>query len=585
MLSDYFRPLNLGDLALVVFLFFIMDSIGCWFDKRFIKSPQFLRPAIWLYGLSLLVFTWFLLHFWWPFNLQTVGLSILFWQTIVLFEYIKERQWMSLFSFCKKYFWSGLILLPLLPALFVKSSLPPYLTDETRYHFLSPYQVKNELKWYFGTTDIYAQLPRFLDTMFVVIFSITKTYSLSRLLHFAIFYTTIWAMFAWLKDRFNTKTAIIFNLLYLYLVKDVLIIGTSGYIDYSTAGLTMIAIVLSIDYVLWQKNTLTSAVIFWGLANGSKYSTLLALGISAVFIVLSRLYKKPKIKILKLIILWILFGGYWYIKNWIFTGNPIYPFLFGCKFAQCSDVRTFFSGWTIPVTINFLPKILSEISYGHTTLIVLLIIGLYFVLKNKTIKIKSILGIFFVYFIGEMIFAKYVSGFESRYLKYLQIILTAIFSIVLVHFDKIRWYFIIGLSFVVYVICVGLQTTYDPWKYLSLQEIRFTIGKSDIYSWIKDRHPLNKELIYLCGDDKKKTVYVLDNYLWNTKDEQRFSIFNISCEFSDWTQLESDVDQSKRGFYWLATTKECDLLSSEFSQKALCNSQRVGKTLYKFIPK
>ena len=43
---------------------------------------------------------------------------------------------------------------------------------------------------------------------------------------------------------------------------------------------------------------------------------------------------------LKLGLVFLIFGGYWYVKNLVIYGNPIYPFILPCFEAYANDCLT-----------------------------------------------------------------------------------------------------------------------------------------------------------------------------------------------------------------------------------------------------
>ena len=250
MLSQYFHPLNIALVLFVVAALFFFDAIGTWFDSRYIKSPAFLRPAVWLYGMGLFVAVWFGLHFFIPFRADYILFSTLPLLYIALPPYLHFRRWKELWIFAKSHRLPLIIFFILSPALFVKSSLTPYLTDEMAYHFWSPYDVKHELVWNFGT-GYYQNLPKLIDTMMVLPFALTKTYAPSRLLHFLLFYSGVTAIYAWLKLRFGFTVSALFALMYLFINQNLLIIATSGYIDYSMAILITLAVITLLDVMIF----------------------------------------------------------------------------------------------------------------------------------------------------------------------------------------------------------------------------------------------------------------------------------------------------------------------------------------------
>ena len=109
------------------------------------------------------------------------------------------------------------------------------------YHFISPYAVNNLLStfWNFDGGAL-MNAPRLMDTFFITIFSLTKTYSIIRLFLFGILATSLLYVFRNLKNYFNIWTGILFLLLFLGLPQDIVFTSTIGYVDISSYAFLMI---------------------------------------------------------------------------------------------------------------------------------------------------------------------------------------------------------------------------------------------------------------------------------------------------------------------------------------------------------
>jgi len=599
-LSDFFSPLTPQLILFTVLAFLFLDVLGSFFDRFIIKSPLFLRPVLWLYGLGIFVLTWFLLHFFLPFSGRLIVISTLPFIFVALPSYLRARSWQTLIQFIRNHPWLVVVFIILAPALWIKASLPPYLTDEVRYHFLSPYEIINEQSWWFFNSDLYTHLPKSLDLSFWLPFAISKTYAPSRLLHFLLFFSTFSAIYAWLKSRFSKTIANTFLFIFPFLLTDLLIIGTSGYTDYSLAGLTALGVVLLLESVWSGKLILASAVI-WGLALGTKYTALISLTLfSLVTFIFSLKAKKPITlssphRLLSFGFLLIIFGGFWYLKNFIYTSDPIYPFLakiVGCRLPTCFDYSpNFFQGWTIPVTFANLPKIAWELTAHHRLLIVLLLLSPILIFRQGTRNLKYAYAFIVSGLVLELIIAHFVSGFLTRYFVYFIPLLTIL---VCLPATSHRLYRYLVISFALFNFAQTMKITYGVWHNFSPQEAyyAFHIGGTDIRTWVKDRLPENKDLVYWCGEPGDKTLYVLDEGIWHPKsNEQIFSIFNVNCQFAGVPNGKTYLDLQNDGItLMLASTRTCQDSSSannpqeKLRNQLICTSKTVGKNLFLFEP-
>ena len=100
-----------------------------------------------------------------------------------------------------------------------------------------------------------------------------------------------------------------------------------------------------------ERGTLILSAIFMGLALGTKYYA----GLLAVLLVL-RLARRDRLKnaVLFAAVAGAVFAP-WLVKNWIFVGNPVFPFLY--KFFPATNI-----GWTSELATGYF-QVLTE--YGH----------------------------------------------------------------------------------------------------------------------------------------------------------------------------------------------------------------------------
>lgn len=530
-LTNYYQPLNpqMIIFSLAVFIFF--DAIGYAFNHFFVKAPNFLRPVNWVFGLGLFVFTWFILYFFIPLKPLYILITAAIFLFVSLPAYLKFNGPVNLIHCFRENPWPFIIIAPLLPAVFVKASLPPYYFDEMAYQFLSPAGIINQVAWDFWPGGFYQNLPRTLNLFFWLIFSLVDTYSPARLLHFLIYSTSLFTIYLWLKKNINLFSALIFFGLFLYLPQDVLTSSTLGYVDIGAIFLASLGAISLLDFLLnRQSASILAAGMLWGLSLGIKNTPLTSLiSYSAIFLLfmgLERLFrqKKPVLNlrlIFSAITLFFIFGGYWYLKNLILFYNPIYPFVFPCKqgLAEvCGKGSGFFAGWMQPINRQTLPAIFSGLMANARPLTILFITNLLLLLfqKNKRILVSALFIIFAV--ILEFILLKNFSGYYARYHQHIQISLFLLFVLQVVkptRIKKIKNFIFILFSLMLFYIAFRnayrmLKFTYSIY-YLPASETSYALGKMNIRQWISLKFPKMKDFLFFCENPPNNEVF---KYAW-----------------------------------------------------------------------
>jgi len=433
ILGDFFAPLNFTNLLVFFAFIFCCEIIGFWLVNNFIGKPRFfLRGAVWLIGLGMVVFTYFLSHYFVSFAFPSILFVLLILSVLSINTYIKSKAWKSLFIFLKNNAVLSVFILPVLPMLFVKISLPPYMWDEMAYHYVSPYTLYFERVWNIGN-GLYENLPRLLETAYIALFSLAKSYSLARLLHFSIFMTFLASAYTFLKERFGLVVAIIFFLLVIFHPENFLLWSTFGYIDIAVASFILIGFLAFLDFLF--TNTIESLVfsfVFFSLSIGTKYSALIQF--ISILLILMFILIKRKIRITRYnkklifgVILFFVLGGYWYLRNFVNTGNPIYPFLFGCKLDEC--ISTNLGRWTTAFTISNFLNIFSRVFHNNKLLQHLFLISIPLSILHRSIKVKITLFTIFAFIVADFLIVKWVSGYETRFFYHWQFFSVLIISL------------------------------------------------------------------------------------------------------------------------------------------------------------
>ncbi len=193
-LSDFFQPLNFQTLFYFLLLFLFLDILGTFLKKILIKPEREDESRVinWLIGLGFFIFVWFIVGFFVLPQRTPIIISIVVLFLASIPSYLKNKEVVKLIRTLWQVRIPILLISFLLPAVFVKASLPPYYSDEMAYHFINPSALTRDL-WVFWKFNggLYMNLPRILDTFFILIFSLTKTYSIARLFHFTILATSL----------------------------------------------------------------------------------------------------------------------------------------------------------------------------------------------------------------------------------------------------------------------------------------------------------------------------------------------------------------------------------------------------------
>lgn len=583
-LSDFFQPFNLFTILCLIGLCLFFDILGTSVKGLFIKNAKInneTRLVNWLIGVSFFVFLWFLVGFVIEANRVNLLISMFILLLFTLPGYLKRKEYQSLSKFVKPLSIPILLMLPILPLTLIKASLPPYYNDELNYHFISPHQVMHQLKmfWTFEGGTL-MNVPRFIDNFYILTFSLTHTYSVVRLLQFLVLLTSLFYSFLLIKKLFGKMSAFLFLLIFLGLPLNLPLNATIGYVDVPAYSFMLLGLLLGIAFILKEyKEYLILSIIFWGMSIGTKYTSLMTFAIFLAVFGVVYWFKNKSLKILfdkglllKLFFGLTFFGGYWYIKNFVIYGNPIYPFIFHCwgkyNTSYCPLGSSFFSTWTTPVNLRTLYPIINQLLPGNIFLHIVLAISsvMIFLFGNK--KIKKILLMIILVFGMEMMILKYFSGFFLRYQQHLAF--TLILAIVLIASVKFRNRFvrIAQYSMIALVVISCSLSYYDNIQNTisGLHERNYFFGKMSIYDWVNHELPKLSGIISWC--EKQPIGTSLTSF---DLDSEAVYIrpFLMNCYFS-----EPDLNPSEwKNFTRTAIDKKLKFWTISYSE---CNPQNVS---------
>lgn len=645
-LLDFFLPLNWQSLLLFLSTLLVFDAIGSLVATR-LKFPEELRPAYWIFGLGVFVLLWFVAHFFLPFSPALVKASVLMLGVFFLPWYFGKKKLNTLatavFHMPLPLFFLSLAAKPL----WILTNLPPYLWDELAYHLYSPAKLLTEQRWPFlePTTcqcwGLYDMLPKFLETAYVLFFSLTATYATARLLQLAIFISAVMVIATILKKEFGLFVASGYSFLALFLRSDLLLAATYGYVDVGTAALSGLAVLLGV-YWTWkpQNGTLIASAAVTGIALGSKYSSLgflasfwLILGIYVVGVnvlhrpnlkdLLKRNFKELLSLILALGLAATIFGGYWYLKNMVITGNPIFPFLFPCfKEFSCQTAKTFFEGWSIPFSFKNFVAIRDDLFQHNVPLFWLTVNAIAATVLFGLLfrRYRSVgLTIFIVITVMlEVLITQYMTGYVSRYFYHWLMIMPLVLVMPLsipIQWSAPKFWYTISLlcAIVFYYKTAGLIWHFGRFhinRMYSSEVIPemyqdYATRRVSLTSWIEKNFPNTDEVISACGKyDTMTELLIADpKVIWSSP-EGLFRGFLVGCHFRvlpvvNESEMDSYITNLKEK-YPNAITVSLDACNPEkpaitlseydesyrnhyvLNQKLICRQTKIGESMYHF---
>ena len=130
-LTDFFTPLNPLNILYFLLLTIYFDAIGQLLNKRLVKSSGEYRALQWIFGMTFFVFIWFILGLFIVPNGKNILISIIVSAPIFLPGYFKNRNRQDVIHFFKTLALPLILIAPLLPAVWVKRSLPRWLSKRT----------------------------------------------------------------------------------------------------------------------------------------------------------------------------------------------------------------------------------------------------------------------------------------------------------------------------------------------------------------------------------------------------------------------------------------------------------------------
>lgn len=258
---------------------------------------------------------------------QAIGFAI--WQKISSFKFSPAKSFYEILL--------QTILVIFLPLLILNALTPVWDYDALNYHLEVPHQFLEQGRIFFNPEAFRSAFPILGEMLFIIGLAF-KLDSLAKLIHLTYAILLILSVYTFSKRFFGYETA---------LIAIGILAGTTSIpawatwvsMDFAWAGYEFWSLYL---ITLWltdeKKNNyqyLVLAGILSGFAASTKYlsmSTMLIVGAIIIWQSL-RNFRLSISGSLKNLLIYVISAGLimspWYIKNWIWTGNPIYPLVWG----------------------------------------------------------------------------------------------------------------------------------------------------------------------------------------------------------------------------------------------------------------
>jgi len=151
----------------------------------------------------------------------------------------------------------------------------------------------------------------------------------THLIHFFWLALTVGIVWLWARQEWDDSTA--WNAIAILLTMPSLLwLASWAYTDYALTFTGIAAM-----YALWQwkrledKKWLSTAGVMAGMAMSIKYTSFFIPLVGVLLILLWERRNAPRLKIsAQFATIAVLVAAPWYIRNWVWTSNPVYPFVF-----------------------------------------------------------------------------------------------------------------------------------------------------------------------------------------------------------------------------------------------------------------
>jgi len=212
--------------------------------------------------------------------------------------------------------------------------VPPYRTDALGYHLPEVKEITEHgirVLWVEG--NFFSNLPILMETFYALLYEISG-YTTINLAHYSILLTALLSIYGFIRYYFSHRAGLI-SILCVFSLYELFVNATNSYVDAAMLSYEIVGLFLLLFWMQTkERSLLILAGIFYGLSISIKYNGLYGLLIAGSLIILFSLFNKMSFKEAVKSVLYfslpvLVFSSFWYVKNLVLYGNPVYPFYFG----------------------------------------------------------------------------------------------------------------------------------------------------------------------------------------------------------------------------------------------------------------
>jgi hypothetical protein len=245
---------------------------------------------------------------------------------------------------------------------------PPVEWDALVYHLAGPktYITAQKLLWV--RDNFHLSFPALTEMLFTAAM-LLKGDILARLVHLTYGALTVVAIYTFSRKYFDGLVPLLAAVLFVS-IPTAATIAAWAYVDLALAFYEFMAFFAVVNWLETPRNSrwVLVAGILSGMAMSVKYTGLTSLVVACVLVLVAALRTRVNYRLLLaglaiLIVVAVAFAGPWYLKNLAYTGNPIYPYLFGGR--GWNELR---DAWLTSIGIRMSPLQLLLLPWDITVL-------------------------------------------------------------------------------------------------------------------------------------------------------------------------------------------------------------------------
>ncbi|MFA6518498.1 MAG: hypothetical protein WCV93_02475 [Candidatus Shapirobacteria bacterium] len=319
----------------------ILEKIKCKieFEPEYLVLSYLIGLGFFVNGLIFIgLMGWFTKLYLW-FYLGLLGIIVLIFEFKELKNSFKIRKILTVGNV--KWYLLGILVFLNYTVCF----MPPHAWDELAYHLPEVSRIVDDSKLKLPLVGglFYGNLPASMEVLYAFGLALQGT-SLMHALHYTVFVSLVVFVVAFVKRRYGLRSGL-FSGISLFFLVELIDNAVSGYIDAAAVSTEVIGLFMMLWWVEKKENKfliLTGGL--WGLSLSIKYSAIYTIPIYVLILGTYYLLKNKEClrQIIQKAILAIMaalaMGGFWYVKNFVQLGNPIYPYFFGHKGLPDSEM-------------------------------------------------------------------------------------------------------------------------------------------------------------------------------------------------------------------------------------------------------